>query len=197
MKLCVFQGTFNPIHNAHLSMADYISRKYNFDKILFIPAFIPPHKNCINISANHRLNMVKLAVAGNTKFDVSDIEYKSNDISYTFITVSKLYDEFSIDGKINFIIGSDAFEKIESWYETAKLRYLVKFLVFKRADLFDEKSFEDLRLKGYDFEFVTMNFMDISSTEIRDMIVDGKDVSAFLPERVKEYIYDNSLYKSQ
>ena len=114
MKLCVFQGTFNPIHRAHLQVADYVSKNYDFDKILFIPAFKPPHKDYDPKMSFHRFNMVKLAAQGKLNFDVSDIEFRSDNKSYTYNTIRELYKIYDIEGKINFIIGTDAFEKIES-----------------------------------------------------------------------------------
>ena len=78
MKLCVFQGTFNPIHKAHLLMAEFILKNYEFDKILFIPAFKPPHKDYDEKLTPHRLEMVKLAIQNNMHFEVSDIEYDKN-----------------------------------------------------------------------------------------------------------------------
>ena len=78
MTLCVFQGTFNPIHKVHLKVAEYALEHYGFDKILFIPAYIPPHKDVESELAQHRLNMVKLAIENNKHFEVSDIEYRRN-----------------------------------------------------------------------------------------------------------------------
>ena len=134
MKLCVFQGTFNPIHNAHLDMAKFVLNKYDFDKIIFIPAFKPPHKEYDKGLSRHRLNMVRLATADDERFDVSDIEYKSDRTSYTYLTIKELYTKYEIDDKIYFIIGTDAFEKIDTWYEAEKLKKLVKFIVFNRTN---------------------------------------------------------------
>ena len=77
MKLCVFQGTFNPIHNVHLKMAEFVLNNYKFDKILFIPAHKPPHKDYDENLSVHRYKMVELATAYNKKFEVSDIEFLS------------------------------------------------------------------------------------------------------------------------
>ena len=106
MKLCVFQGTFNPIHRVHLKVAEFALSHYNFDKILFIPAFIPPHKEVDNSLAEHRFNMVKIATSDNPKFEVSDIEYKRGGNSYTYLTILELRKEFRINDRINFLIGN-------------------------------------------------------------------------------------------
>ena len=191
MKICLFQGTFNPIHNAHLKMANYVIEKFNFDRVIFIPAFKPPHKEYDISMAQHRLNMVKLATLNNPRFFVSDVEFKNDRKSYTYLTVKKIVNEEKMHEKINFIIGTDAFEKIESWYEADKLKDLVKFIVFKRDYKLDLKKFDELKLRGYDFVFADMKFEDISSTQIRGGIVD------LVPEKVKEYILKNGLYNKK
>ncbi len=194
MKLCVFQGTFNPIHNAHLRIANHVAD--NYDKILWIPACNPPHKDCDKNLSLHRLNMVKLATEGYEKYEVSDIEYKRGGKSYTYLTICELYKQYDIDGKINFIIGTDAFKNIKSWYETDKLKELVKFIVFKREDNIENSVYDIFRQDGYNFEFQTLPFKNISSSELRDKIKNGENVEDYLPKSVKEYIETNELYKS-
>ena len=198
MKLCVFQGTFNPIHNAHLRVAKYVLNKYNFDKLLFIPAYNPPHKNYDDNMSMHRLNMVKLAVEDehNSKIEVSDIEYKREGKSYTYLTICELYKKYEIDGKINFIIGTDAFKDIESWYEADKLKKLVKFTVFIRENDFSSLEYNYLKDKGYDFIFNELSFEDISSTDLREKIKNGQNIDDLINNSVKEYIAKNGLYKT-
>ncbi len=111
MAICIFSGTFNPIHNAHIKMAEYALNKYSFEKIIFIPAYVPPHKEIDGNLAKHRLKMVELATAYNPKFEVSDVEYKRNEPSYSLITVKKIIEQFGIQDRLNFIIGTDAFQK--------------------------------------------------------------------------------------
>lgn len=196
MKLCVFQGTFNPIHNAHLRVAEFVCENFDFDKILFIPAYNPPHKASDINMADNRLEMVKLAIENYDKFEVSDIEYKRKGKSYTYLTIKELYELYDIDGKINFVIGTDAFEKIESWYETDKLKNLVKFIVFVREDNFDVLRYNHLKENGYDFEIQKLSFEDVSSSELRNNLKKGYDISNLVPEKVKEYIGKYELYSS-
>jgi len=194
MRVCIIAGTFNPIHNAHIEMAKYIKENFKFDKIIFIPAYNPPHKESdINFS-KHRYNMVELSIKKYPEFEISDIEFKRNKKSYTYDTVSELYKTYKIDGKINIAIGTDAFEKIESWYETDKLKKIVDFIVFIR----DNKSvdFEDIKKKGYSFQYTKMPFIDISSTELRFKIKNNEDISGLLPKEAEEYIKNNGLYRS-
>ncbi len=196
MEICVFQGTFNPIHNAHLRVGEFVINHYNFDKLLFIPAANPPHKHIKENNSLDRLKMVELATTSNPKFEVSDIEYKREGKSYTYLTIEELYKQYKLNSKIKFIIGTDAFAKIESWYETDKLKKLLKFIVFIREDNFKSSKYDYLKEKGYDFDFQTLPFKDISSTELREKIKCGEDISHYVPNSVKEYILKNGLYKN-
>jgi len=195
MKLCVFQGTFNPIHNAHLRVAEYIFNELNPDKFLFIPASVPPHKECDSKLALHRLEMVKLATSVYPQFEVSDIEYKRTGKSYTYLTILELYKIYKNLEKVYFIIGTDAFRKIESWYYADELKKLVKFIVFPREDNFNPCDLDYLKDKGYDFEIKNLPFKDISSTNIRENLKNKNgNVKSDIPEKVMEYIKKNGLY---
>ncbi len=195
MKLCVFQGTFNPIHKVHLKVAEFALNYYKFDKILFIPAYLPPHKEVDKNLAQHRFNMVKLGIQGNDNFDISDIEYKREGRSYTYLTILELKKIYKISDKINFLIGTDAFEKIDTWYETNKLKEHLHFIVFPRCKNFKESDFDKFKDMGYDFEFAPMDYIDVSSTEIRDNINNQKSVESLEIPRVVEYIKENGLYE--
>ena len=193
MNICLFCGTFNPIHNAHLRMAEHVLRKFGFEKVIFIPSFLPPHKGAD--SAFHRLEMVKLAVTENKGFEVSDVEFALGKTSYTYLTVLELQKRLGTDEKFNFIIGTDAFEKIESWYESDKLKKLLKFIVSRREGDCDLARFDYLKEKGYDFDFTNLAFYDISSTELREKVAGGEDISGLVPLAVEEYIIENGLYR--
>lgn len=195
MRLCVFQGTFNPIHKVHLKVAEFALNYYHFDKILFIPAYLPPHKEVDKNLAQHRFNMVKLGIQGNDKFDISDIEYKREGRSYTYLTILELKKIYKISDKINFLIGTDAFEKIDTWYETDKLKEHLHFIIFPRCNNFKESDFDKFKAMGYDFEFAPMDYIDVSSTEVRDNINNKKSVEMLEIPRVVEYIKENGLYE--
>lgn len=195
MKLCVFQGTFNPIHKAHLRIAKYALENFALEKILFIPAHNPPHKSILKDSPQSRYEMVKLAIQNQVGFEISDIEYKKTDKSYTYLTIKELYKTYKIEDKIKFIIGTDAFEKIETWYESDKLKELVEFIIFSRENNFNSEKFEYLKQKGYNYTIQNLSFSDISSTELRKKIKNNEDVSEYLTKEVKEFIDKNGLYK--
>lgn len=195
MKLCVFCGTFNPIHNVHLALANYIKTHFKFDTILFIPAYKPPHKHIDDDLANHRYAMVKLAIEGVSGFNISNIEFRHERFSYTVNTMEELYKMFpAIEGKISFIIGTDAFRQIEDWYETDRLKELVDFVVFPREDNFKPESLERFRNAGYNFICVDMPFINLSSTVLRSRIKHGKPIGNLVPQKVQEYIKKNGLY---
>lgn len=197
MKLCVFQGTFNPIHKAHLAMANFVRDNMEFDMILFVPAYKPPHKEFDDDLANHRFEMVKLAIDGDPAFNISNIEYQNSRFSYTYLTLLELTKRYRIEGKINFIIGSDAFFNLEGWYEAEKLKALVEFLVFPRDKEIDKKRFLNMQKRGYKFKLLNMEFIDISSSTLRERIKQGKPVDKLIQPKVLEYIRENELYKEQ
>lgn len=184
MTICIFPGTFNPIHKAHIKVAEFALEYYHFEKIIFIPAYIPPHKEIAPELAIHRYNMVKAAISNNPKFEISDIEYElgqNGNKSYSLNTVKKIKEKYNIKEKLNFLIGTDAFEKINSWYKAEELAQLVHFIVFPRSVELTDK-------KGFDYEIAPMEFIDISSTELRNHKSDD------IIEKVKEYIEKNGLY---
>ena len=196
MRLCVFQGTFNPIHKVHLEVAKFAKEYYNFERILFIPAYIPPHKSVDKNLALHRFNMVKLAISEYNGFDISDIEYKREGNSYTYNTILELRKAYNItDEKINFLIGTDAFIKIRTWYKTDKLKELVHFIVFKRTNEFNKDNFNELRGFGYDFEFAPMNYIDVSSTRLRENLGNGISINDMELPKIREYIKEHGLYQ--
>ena len=108
--------------------------------------------------------------------------------SYSIITVKEIIAKHNLNERLNFIIGTDAFWKIETWYQANELKTLVHFLVFKRKGD-DIKKFEDLQKKGWSFEIIENDYMDISSTEIRNA-----GIIQNVPKEIGEYIKDNGLY---
>lgn len=200
MKLCLYQGTFNPIHNAHLEVAKYVLKNFDFDKILFIPAYKPPHKECLMATkelALHRLKMVELGIKGIKGFDVSDIEFEREVPSYTYYTIEELYKRYNIKGKIKFIIGTDAFKYIESWHKADELKVLLDFILFYRDDEYDSMCFEQIKNHGFNFELAKLPFLDISSSSIRKMVMHNESIYDIVPFDVAKYIEDNELYKQK
>ncbi len=199
MKLCLFQGTFNPIHIAHLKICEYAKKNFDFDKILLIPAAKPPHKDYDESMSLHRLNMAEIAAKDIDYIEVSDIEYQRDDLSYTVPTVEEIYEKYPVEGMINFIIGTDAFKNIENWYESEKLKKMVDFVLFVREDeqalKADETYLQKLKEKGYNYRMMKMPFIDISSTQIRKNIHNSVPIKALVPQGVANYIDKYGLYR--
>ena len=190
MKKCYIFGTFNPIHNSHLKIAEFLLQQ-GFGKAVFVPAYRPPHKDFDEEQAQKRLKMVKLAIQNYKNFEVDDIEFKRKTPSYTYDTIKQLYKGERID----FAIGTDAFEKIETWYQADKLKDMLNFFVFNRQNNIDYDKFNHLKQKGYVFEIMKMPFNDVSSSEIRKKIKNGEDFSTLVDKNVLQYIYEHEIFK--
>jgi len=198
MNLTVFAGTFNPIHIAHLILAEFVRAELDSEKILFIPSYIPPHRQTELVEAAHRYNMVKLAIQDNPYFDVSDIEFKLTGKSYTVNTLKRLYDQFpDIKGKINFIIGTDAFLNIESWYQPKELVKLANFIILARNGSPDaERIIKNIKLKGIEYTILETPIVEVSASFIRKRIRSGKSIKYLVAEPVRKYIEDYDLYET-
>ncbi len=197
MKLTVFAGTFNPVHIAHLLLAEIVRTSLELDKILFIPSHIPPHRENKIAEAIHRLKMVKLAISDNPGFEASDIEFNLKGKSYTVNTIRHLYRQYpGIEGKINFIIGTDAFLNIKTWYKPDKLVELVNFIILARQGSPDAQEIID-SIKFWDIDYTILEtpIIEVSSSYVRDRVKDNRSIKYLVNEPVREYIQKNQLYK--
>ena len=180
---CYFFGTFNPIHIGHKKIVDEV-KKYLNAPVTVVPSYSPPHKNTLDFS--HRINMARLVFGEDY---VSDIEEKIMPPNYSYKTIEKL-------GECYFIIGYDAFLEIESWKNPKYLKNNLHFIVIPRDfQNKNDKRFDELRKKGYDFTILDFNLVNISSSEIREKIKRGEDTKNLLPKSVESYIYEHNLYK--
>ena len=197
MRLGIFGGTFDPIHLGHLLTAEAALEELFLEKIIFIPASIPPHKTQRYITPpEKRLEMTRLSTAYNENFIVSDIELKRKGPSYSVDTVSELKKIYA-DAEFFFIIGSDAINDIATWHEAKKLIESCRFAAATRAG----EALNRKYLREYFGELAYMNIMEvktpqieISSTNIRQRIRDGKNISYMVTKEVGEYIRKERLY---
>lgn len=197
MAVCLYQGTFNPIHNAHLEVAKYVYEQFDFEKIVFVPAYKPPHKDLKNFTsenAMHRLNMIQLAIEEYPYFDVTVIEYLRGKPSYTYDTIVEIKNITGTEERINIIIGTDAFQYIETWNNADKLKELVHFILFVREDDFDETPYLELKQKGYEYTLMKKPYTNISASEVRDRVSQNKEIYDIVPFKVAEYIRQNNVY---
>jgi len=192
LKIAILGGTFNPIHNGHLLIAELVKDEYNLDVVYFIPANIPPHKDFKPIiSDNHRIKLIELAIESNPHFKISDIEIKRGGISYTIDTINYFYSNFDIENRIFLIIGGDLIKDIYTWKEYDKLLSIVDIVVVNRGNNDVENN-----LKEFPFiKTISSIKFSVSSTLVRDRISKDLSIKYLVPDRVEEYIKTNKLYK--
>lgn len=215
-KIGILGGTFNPVHYGHLAAAEEVRDRLKLDRILFIPSFLPPHKNEEDMpSAVQRLEMVRLAVTNNRHFKISDTEVKRGGKSYTIDTIETLIPLYP-GAELYFITGLDSFLDIQTWKNWERLLTLCSFVVLSRpgyhfSDLvkigFLVSSGGDLgKLDALERErlaiesgairifFERIPLYDISSTDIRTRVRQSRTIKYHLPESVEHYIIENKLY---
>ena len=214
-RLGILGGTFNPVHFGHLAAAEEVRSRLRLDRVLFIPSSIPPHKEETMPSAAARLEMVRLAVTGNPAFEPSDIEIKRGGRSYTIDTIEALHAAYP-DAGLFFITGLDSFLEIRTWHQWERLLTLCSFVVLSRpgyhfADLaslnfmnvasgelvrLDRKEHVEaiIRTGAFTFFLEMIPLYDISSTDIRCRVKEGRSVKYLLPQVVETYIIKNKLY---
>ena len=188
-KVGIFGGTFDPIHLGHLITAQSVKEIRNLDKIIFIPAYISPHKTDAKPSSpEDRLNMIKIAVDGIPFLDCSDIEVNKGGISYTVDTLKELKKYYD---KIEFIIGYDNIFTFHTWKEPDEIFKLADVIVLKRKSShppqFEDKYFRQAI-------FVQTRGIEISATDIRERVKSGMPINFLVPPKVMEYIYNHKLY---
>ena len=194
MKLAILSGTFNPIHKSHIAIANYVKKEFDYDSILLVPAFLPPLKSN-TAPAEDRLNMVKLAAKYEEGLTVSEVEFEISGKSYSYLTAQKLYEKYPIDGKLGFIMGTDAYVGLETWYAADELKELVEFIVFEREISFYDERVLRVQSQGFSMVKAYLPFVDISSSEIRRRIKNSEDISEYVIKEVEDYINEHDLYK--
>lgn len=195
MKIGILGGTFNPVHNAHLLIAETARGQYGLDRIIFITSGTPPHKSDF-AAAKHRFNMTRLAIEGNDVFSDDSFEIDRQERSYTVHTLEYLKDKYPSD-ELFFIIGEDSLADLPTWYKPDEILKLANLLVFARTS---DGSLQDtikIMRKKYGENIFPINspIIGISSTDIRQRIKNGKTVRDMVPDKVIRYIKENGLYE--
>ncbi len=193
MKLCLFGGTFDPPHIGHLLIAQTIFEAEHFDRIIFIPAYQPPHKNSNRVTPiDHRLEMLNLAVAENPNFSISQIEIRRQGISYSIDTVMELKEEHRLDSKdVYFLVGSDTLPDIVNWKEPEQLVRECRIIVAIRPG-FRPSDVPTWLLQAV--RFANIPRFEISSSVIRQRWKDDKTIRYMVTQQVWEYINQHNLY---
>ena len=196
MRLGVFGGAFNPVHNGHVNLAQQYIRILNLDMLYIIPTANPPHRTGSDFApADARLDMLRAAFAGNGKVVVSDMEFRRKGKSYTYDTVQILKSQYP-GADIFLIVGEDQLFKFEEWY-----RYTD---ILKEVTLCTAARGESSRIKLADFSnphFGSANVfiadiepVVVSSSQIRGKIKAKDDISGLVPACVLDYINEKGLY---
>jgi len=191
MNIGLFGGSFNPPHNGHLLLAETVREQFNLNRVVFIPSFVPPHKQHEHLAAGKdRLAMVQRAIAGNKYFQCSDIEIRKGGLSYTIQTVTEFEERYP-HSQLFLIIGIDNLIDFKSWKSREELLTKTTLIVCDRPGFHHEDVPRELLR---DANFVTAPLIGISASDIRLRIKTGKSVRYFIPDTVAEYIRDNQLY---
>ena len=185
----ILGGTFDPIHNGHLITARAVLEKRDLEKIILIPCSISPHKQDVITASNYdRLNMVKAAIGDSKIFEVSDFELMRGGVSYSIDTIKHILKDHN---DTELIIGYDNLPKFDTWKNYRKILELVNLVVMKRSN-------EDLEVKNKEVlkKAIIVNTpnIEISSSDIRQRIKDNLSIDNLVPEAVKKYIIENSIY---
>ncbi|WP_250277763.1 nicotinate-nucleotide adenylyltransferase [[Clostridium] colinum] len=197
-KLGIMGGTFNPVHYAHLLSSSYAFERYNLDKVVFIPTGEPPHKKNINIaSGQDRYNMLNLAIQDNPNFFISSIEIDRHTTTYTIDTLRQIKSMCDENVELYFITGTDTINQVYNWKDTEEIFNLCRFIVTTRPKYILDENTKNLINKYKDkIYFCETPMLEISSSNIRKRIEQEKTITYLLPKNVEEYIYKNSLYKT-
>jgi len=216
----LFGGTFNPLHNGHLKVAEDVMARFNFGKIYFIPSAIPPHKGIDNLAdAKDRFQMIKAAIPPGKGFIASDVEIHRRGPSYTIDTVRYFKNKLPLSTPCYLIVGIDAFLEIDTWKSFQTLLDLIPLIVMTRPVQDTQQSAEpSVELEKYihghvdsGYEFIPYDScfvhpekksvylspvtpVDISSTQIRNLVRQSLSVKSLVPDTVEKYIYKKGLY---
>ncbi|HEK9955955.1 nicotinate-nucleotide adenylyltransferase [Streptococcus equi subsp. zooepidemicus] len=183
----ILGGNFNPVHNAHLVVADQVRQQLGLDQVLLMPEFKPPHvDHKETIDEKHRLRMLELAIQETEGLAIEEIELTRQGISYTYDTM-KLLIEKNPDVDYYFIIGADMVDYLPKWHRIDELIHMVQFVGVQRPKYKAGTS--------YPVIWVDVPLLDISSSMIRDFIQSDRQPNHLLPKAVLDYINKEGLYQ--
>lgn len=195
MRLGIFGGTFNPPHLGHLRLIIEMADKMQLDRVLIIPASIPPHKQAPNLaSGKDRLEMCRLCFGSDSRFVISDMELLRVGKSYTYDTLCEIRAEYP-DAELFLVVGSDMLQSFEKWYRYHDILMMSTLCAASREDGFVpviEGKFtpeESAKIK-----FISIPVFPLSSTQIRQKVSSGEDTHGLLNKEVRDYIDEKGLY---
>ena len=198
MKILIFGGTFNPVHNGHIAMCKAAQKVVNPDLTLIIPTYMPPHKAVKGhlLSGEERIRLCRLAFDGFDNTEVSDIEIKAEQKSYSVITLTKLHEIYP-DAEFYMLCGADMFLTLKTWFKYEEIIKLTAICAVPRdgglAELEEYKN--SVEADGGKCIIIDTPTVEISSTEIREAINSGENADGMLPKNVLDYITKHNLFR--
>jgi len=189
-KLGIIGGTFDPVHNGHLLVAEWLQKSLYLDKVYFIPNHIHPFQKRNDITPdNIRLQMLRIALADYPNFEIDTIELDKQGISYSVDTI-RFYKKRYPPAELFLLIGEDNYSEFYKWKDPEEIKDSVQVVVYRRKSADRSEQQPDRGIL-----FVDSPEIDISSTQIRNRIKEGQSCSKFLPQSVDDFILENGLYR--
>ena len=200
-RAVIFVGTFDPIHYAHLILAEHAWEQFQLDTILFMPCSVPPHKEREITQAVHRSRMIQLAIEDNNHLKLSNFELERGGMTYTADTVRLLSEEHP-ECEYFFILGADSLFYIDKWYHPEQILGKIPIIAAVRGDaeqedLQKQMTYLNERYPNSVDQIVLLDtpHIEISSTMIRERVRQGKTIKYYVPKDVEKYIYQQKLYQ--
>ena len=198
-RIGVFGGSFDPVHIGHLTIAQDAVEQLELDRLIFVPAAVPPHKQEKALAeGRHRFEMLQLATEGNLSFEVSDMELQRGGVSYTFNTIAQI--QFEHPGAtLFFIVGLDSLVELHQWRNVDKLLELCTIVPFARGGEDPARVAEQIQLSepwktSLMARLIRIHEIEISASDVRMRLAEGLSIHYLVPPEVEMYIAEHHLY---
>lgn len=200
MKIGLFGGSFDPVHNGHINAAVAFADALGLDKVIVMPAHTPPHKEYQEMASTEaRLDMCRLAFVGDPRFIVSDYEIQHDEKSYTITTLRYLKERYP-DDEIYLLMGGDMLLYFRRWYRWTSIGRMAKLAGAPRRESEREALLAEadtLRSFGLDVTIIPIDVLEMSSTDVRRAVRNVQDTSMMIPREVAAYIFEHGLYAKE
>ncbi|MGL4936221.1 MAG: nicotinate-nucleotide adenylyltransferase [Cetobacterium sp.] len=186
MKIGIYGGSFNPIHNGHIYIAKFILKKLKLDKLLIIPVGNPSHRENSLLDGKLRLEMCKIAFRNEVQIEISDIEINSKEVCYTYDTLLEVIKMYP-NSEYFEIIGEDSGAYFQKWKNYEEILKLSKVVILQRKGY-------TTTIKSQNIIHIKNKFLNFSSTELRKAVMSGYSIENMVPKEIEEFIKNNKLY---